>query len=155
MTETTLRDALKAALTDAMKSRQAVETATLRLILAALKDRDIAARSAGNHDGIDDEKLLQMLASMVKQRHESIALYEQGGRLELAEEERQEIAVIKTFLPKQMSAEETEKAVDEVLMDTRASSLKDMGRVMAALRHNYAGRMDFGAAGAMVKQRLA
>ncbi len=154
MTETPLRNTLNAALKDAMKGRQAVETATLRLILAALKDRDIAARSKGNQDGIDDDELLQMLASMVKQRDESIALYEQGGRLELAEEERQEIAVIKSFLPEQLSAEEIEKAVDEVLMDARASSLKDMGRVMAALREGYAGRMDFGAASAIVKQRL-
>jgi uncharacterized protein YqeY len=154
MTDTPLRELLHASLKEAMKGRQPVDTATLRLILAALKDRDIAARSKGNHDGIDDDALLQMLASMVKQREESIAMYEQGGRLELAEEEAKEIEVIKRFLPEQMSPEDTEKAVDDLLMDTRACSLKDMGRVMAALRASYAGRMDFGAASAIVKQRL-
>lgn len=154
MAEKTMREQLQDSLKDGLKGRRPVDTATLRLILAALKDRDIAARSNGNQDGISDTEVLQMLAGMVKQREESIAMYEQGGRLELAEEERQEIEVIKRFLPEQMSPEEMEKAVDGVLMDERAANLKDMGRVMSALRANYAGRMDFGAASAIVKQRL-
>ncbi|MEX2643235.1 MAG: GatB/YqeY domain-containing protein [Acetobacterales bacterium] len=154
MSEKTMRERLQESLKDAVKSRRPVDTATLRLILAALKDRDIAARSKGNQEGIPDSEVMQMLAGMVKQREESITLYEQGGRLELAEEERLEIEVIRRFLPEPMSAAEMEKAVDEVLMDERAASLKDMGRVMAALRTGYAGRMDFGAASAIVKQRL-
>jgi uncharacterized protein YqeY len=145
-----LNDALKAAL----KRRAQVEVATVRLILAALKDRDIAARAKGNAEGIGDDDLLQMLQTMVKQRNEAITLYEQGGRLELAEREREEITVIESFLPRQLAEGEIEAAVSQVIEETGAATLKDMGATMAALRQRYAGRMDFAKASDIVKRQL-
>lgn len=150
-----LRNRLNEALKEAMRTKDERSIATLRLILAALKDRDIAARTRGETEGISDDEILQMLQSMIKQRRESIALYEQGGRLELAEQEAEEIAVIERFLPKQMSDEEVEAAVGEVIRELGATNLKDMGRVMAALRERFAGRMDFGKASQTVKAQLA
>ncbi len=146
-----LNDALKTSLKE--KKERAVST--IRLVLASLKDRDIAARSSGNLDGISDDEILKLLQSMVKQRNESISLYEKGGRLELAEQEREEIEVIKSFLPAQMSDAEIEAAVDALIKETGAESIKDMGRIMSGLRESYAGKMDFAKAGALVKQRLA
>jgi uncharacterized protein YqeY len=150
-----LRARFNEALKTAMKSKHERGVATLRLILAALKDRDIAARGKGNQDGISDEEVAQMLRSMIKQRRESIDLYEQGGRVELAEQERQEIAIIEEFLPRQMSAEETSAAVKALIQEIGAGGLKDMGKVMAALKERYAGRMDFAQASKTVKQLLA
>lgn len=149
-----LRQRLTDALKVAMKRRAVVEVATLRLILAALKDRDIAARTNGDANPIDDDGLLRLLQTMVKQRNEAIALYEQGGRLELAERERDEIAVIETYLPRQLDEAEIEAAVRQVIEDTGASGLKQMGATMAELRRRHAGSMDFAKASGMVKRVL-
>lgn len=150
-----LRSELNDALKGAMKAKDQQALATVRLILAALKDRDIQARSSGNADGIDDQEILDMLQKMVKQRRESIVLYEKGGRDDLVAKEEAEIAVIERFLPQGLSAEETEAAVEEAIAETEAQSIKDMGRVMALLKERYAGRMEFAKASQMVKQRLA
>jgi uncharacterized protein YqeY len=149
-----LRQRLTDALKVAMKRRAVVEVATLRLILAALKDRDIAARTKGDANPIDDDGLLRLLQTMVKQRNEAIALYEQGGRLELAERERDEIAVIETYLPRQLDEAEIEAAVRQVIEDTGASGLKNMGATMAELRRRHAGSMNFAKASDMVKREL-
>jgi len=146
-----LNDSLKAA----MKAKEANTLATVRLIVAALKDRDIAARSKGEPDGISDDEILSMLQSMIKQRHESIDMYTKGGRPELATREAAEIAVIQGFLPEQMDDAAVLAAIDEVLAETGAESLKDMGRVMALLKEHFGGRMDFSKAGAEVKKRLS
>jgi uncharacterized protein YqeY len=150
-----LRTRLNESLKVALKAKQAGSVATLRLILAALKDRDIAGRTKGFPDGIPDDEILQMLQSMIKQRRESIAMYEQGGRLELAEREAYEITVIEGFLPKQMSEEDIAAAIATVIPELQAGGLKDMGRVMAALRETYAGQMDFGKASQLVKAQLS
>ncbi len=150
-----LRQQLNDALKTSLKEKKERAVSTIRLVLASLKDRDIAARSSGNLDGISDDEILKLLQSMVKQRNESISLYEKGGRLELAEQEREEIEVIKSFLPAQMSDAEIEAAVDALIKETGAESIKDMGRIMSGLRESYAGKMDFAKAGALVKQRLA
>ena len=150
MLRTRLNDALKAA----MKAKETRTLATVRLILAALKDRDIAARGKGNLEGIDEDGILAMLQSMIKQRRESIALYEKGGRLELARQEAEEITVIEQFLPRQLGEDEMAEAVKTVIQEVEAKSLKDMGRTMAALKERYAGRMDFAKASARVKEQL-
>ncbi len=149
-----LRNRLNEGLKQSMKARDPVATGTLRLILAALKDRDIAARSKGNTEGIDENEVLGMLQSMIKQRRESIELYERGGRLELAEGEAREIVVIEQYLPKPLSDDEVTAAIDVAIAEVEATCLKDMGRVMVALRGRYAGRMDFTQASAAVKERL-
>lgn len=150
-----LRQRLSDALKDALKSKDQVGVSTIRLILAALKDRDIAARSKGNMDGIGEDEILGLLQGMIKQRQESIGLYEKGGRLELAEQEKNEIVVIERFLPKQMSEAEMAAAVREAIKEAGAQSIKDMGKVMAALKSRHAGQMDFSKASALVKQTLA
>lgn len=150
-----MRDALNQALKESMRAKNDRAVSTLRLILAALKDRDIAARSKGNNDGISDDEVLQMLQSMVKQRKESISMYEKGGRLELAEGERAEIEVIQTFLPQQLSDEEIESEVKALIEELGATGLKEMGKVMSELRNRFAGRMDFGKASPIVKQALS
>jgi uncharacterized protein YqeY len=149
-----LRQRLSDALKAAMLGRDTRTVSTVRLILAALKDRDIAARPRGIADGVPDEDILQMLQSMMKQRRESIALYEQGGRLELAQQEAEEIAIIERFLPAQLSEAEVADAVDGVIAAIGAQGLKDMGRVMTALKEQFAGRMDATKASAIVKQKL-
>lgn len=149
-----LRSRLTDALKTAMKAREQLAVSTLRLILAALKDRDIAARGKGRLDGIGEDDILTMLQSMIKQRGESIALYEKGGRLELAQQEADEIVVIERFLPAQLDDTEMAAAIDQAIAGTGAASLKDMGRTMAALRERFAGRMDFAKASTMVKERL-
>jgi hypothetical protein len=145
-----LNDSLKAA----MKAKDQRAISTLRLILAALKDRDIAARSRGQTEGISDEEIVDMMQKMIRQRQDSIALYEKGGRSELAQQEKEEIEVIQGFLPRQMDPAESQAAVEQAIADVGATSIKDMGRVMATLKERYAGRMDFAKAGAMVKERL-
>ncbi|MCA8907651.1 MAG: GatB/YqeY domain-containing protein [Rhodospirillaceae bacterium] len=150
-----VRTELNTALKTAMRNRDQVAISTIRLILAAIKDRDIAARDHGVTDGIDDDEILGLLQTMVKQRNESIGLYEQGGRLDLVESEQQEIEVIRRFLPAQMSEQETREAVAAVITEIGAGGLKDMGRTMQALRGRYLGRMDFGKASAMAKQSLS
>jgi len=150
-----LRQRLSDALKVAMKSKARLATSTLRLILAAVKDRDIAARGKGNADGISDDAVMSVLQTMVRQRDESIVFYEKGERPELAEKEAQEIAVIRRFLPEQMDEEQLATAVTETVDELGAASLKDMGRTMALLRERYAGRMDFAKANVLVKARLA
>lgn len=150
-----LRDTLQSDLKVALKAKDERATSTLRLILAALKDRDIAARTKGNADGIDDSEILQMLQTMVKQRRESVQMYEKGKRPDLVERELAEITVIQRYLPKQLDDAEMLKAVDDVISETGASSLKDMGGVMAKLRERFAGQMDFGRASGCVKERLS
>jgi uncharacterized protein YqeY len=149
-----LRARFSEALKDAMRSKQERAVGTLRLILAALKDRDIAARGKGNHEGIAEEEIAQMLQSMIKTRRESITLYEQGGRVELADQEREEIAIIETFLPKQMSEAEVAEAIQAAIKEVGAAGIKDMGKVMALLKARYAGVMDFSKASAATKQAL-
>nr|WP_116131642.1 GatB/YqeY domain-containing protein [Tropicimonas sp. IMCC34043] len=151
---TLLRDRVSAGLKDAMRNKQADRLSTLRLITAAIKDRDIATRSEGVVDGVPDTEVLQILGKMVKQRQESVRAYEEGGRLELAEKERAEIAVLEEFLPRKLTAEEIEKAVGSTIAATKATSIRDMGKVMAALKAEYTGRMDFGVVGPMIKDRL-
>jgi uncharacterized protein YqeY len=150
-----VRERLSEELKSAMKAKDKRVTATVRLIIAALKDRDIAARGKDNAEGISETEILQMLQTMVKQRRESIELYENGGRLDLAQQEQEEIEIIQRFMPTQLSEEEVARAVTEIVSETGAESLKDMGRTMAALRERYAGQMDFAKASAMVKAQLS
>lgn len=150
-----LRTRLKEALAAAMRARDTVAVATLRLILAAIKDRDITARGKGNLSGVSDDAILDLLQSMIRQRHESIDLYRTAERLDLAQKEAAEIEVIKRFLPAQMGEADVEAAVKETIDEVNAATLKDMGRTMAALKERYAGRMDFAKASAIVKNRLA
>ena len=149
-----MRDRLNDALKDAMKSKDKRRVSTLRLINAAIKDRDIAARGAGK-EGVSDDEVLQILTKMVKQREESAKTYEEAARLDLAEQEREEIAIIKDFLPKQLDEKETEEAVNSVVAELGASGLKDMGRTMAALKERFPGKMDFGLASKQVKNLLS
>ena len=149
-----LRSEISTALKEAMKAKAEIETATLRLILAALKDRDIAARSKGVSEPIDEEEILELLQKMVRQRREAIDLYVKGGRQDLADREAAEIQIIQRFLPKPLSDADVESAVAAVIDELEASSIKDMGRVMTALKERYAGRMDFGKVGQQVKQKL-
>lgn len=150
-----LRPKLTEALKEAAKSGDKRALSTVRLILAALKDRDIAARGTGNADGISDDAILELLQKMVKQRNELIELYRRGQRDDLVKQEEEEIAVIGRFLPQMMSEDEVKAAIDGVMSDLGATSIKDMGRVMAALKERFAGRMDFAKASAAVKGRLA
>ncbi len=151
MLRTELSDALK----NALRGNEKRSVATIRLILAALKDRDICARGRGNTDGVDEAEILEMLQSMIKQRRDSIAMYEQGGRCELAEREQEEIEIITHFMPEQLGDDAIRGAVTEIITELEASSLKDMGRVMASLKERFSGRMDFGRASSVVKENLA
>ncbi len=150
-----MRTRVNEALKKAMKDKATDRLSTLRLINAAIKDRDIDARSNGHEDGVSDDEVLAILGKMVKQRQESARQYEEGGRLDLAERERAEIAVIEEFLPKQLSDKEVEAAIDAAIAELEADSIRDMGRVMAELKGKYTGRMDFGAVGPKVKARLS
>jgi uncharacterized protein len=149
-----IRDDVTAAVKDAMRARDADRLSALRLIASAIKDKDIAMRGEGAAGPAGDAEVLAILSKMVKQRQESAKVYVQGGRPELAAKEEAEIAVIETYLPRQMSADEVDAAVVAAIAATGAASLKDMGRVMAELKSRHAGQMDFGAAGPMVKARL-
>lgn len=149
-----MRQQLSQALKDALKTKDSVKASTLRLILAALKDRDISVREKGNYDGIQDADIEAMLLSMVKQRQESIVMYEKGGRPDLAEQERQEITIIQEFLPQQMSVEEIEKIVLQFMAELAITNLKDMGRIMNLLREQYGARMDMAVASQIVKKCL-
>jgi hypothetical protein len=146
-----LNDALKAA----MKAQDKRRVSTLRLILAALKDRDIAARSGDNGDGISESDVLGMLQTMIRQRHDAIELFKQGGRKDLADKEAEEIAVIQDFLPAQLDEGEVGEACRQVVAELEAGGLKDMGRVMGELKSRYTGRMDFAKASAAVKELLS
>lgn len=149
-----LRSRLDAALKEAMKAKQTRRLSTVRLIIAAIKDREIAARGDGGGGPVSDEEIQGILQKMVKQRRESIAHYEEGGRLELAEQEQEEIDVIREFLPAQMEGDELEAAVRAVIEEVEAKGVKDMGRTMAVLKERYAGRMDPAAAATVAKRIL-
>ena len=150
-----MQERFSEALKEAVKSQDKLRVTTLRLITAAIKDRDIAARSADSGDGVSDGEILEILAKMVKQRQEAAGTYEEAGRLELAEQERAEIVIIEEFLPQQLSENEVNAAVAEAIAELGADSLKDMGKVMGALKGKYAGQMDFGKASGLVKQQLS
>jgi uncharacterized protein YqeY len=151
----TMRERLQAALKDAMRAKEAARLSTLRLINAAIKDRDIAVRGDGQDAGVSDADILGILGKMVKQRQESARAYEEGGRLELAEKELEEIRVIEEFLPRQLSAAEVDAAIIDAVAEAGATGIRDMGKVMAALKGKYTGQMDFGAVGPRVKERLS
>ncbi len=149
-----MRVALSSALKDAMKAKDAPRLSTLRLINAAIKDREIAMRGTEGASEVTDEDVLSILNKMIKQRQQSITAYEEGGRLELAAQEQGEIKIIQEFLPKQMSDDEISAAVNAVISETGAQSIRDMGKVMGALKAGFPGQMDFGKAGAAVKTAL-
>jgi uncharacterized protein YqeY len=149
-----LRERVQAALKEAMKAGDKPKVSALRLINAAIKERDIQGRTAGRDAGVGDQHILETLTKMVKQRKESVAVFEQAGREDLAARERAEIAVISSFMPKALSEEEMKAAIAEVIAATGAASVKDMGKVIAALKADYAGRMDFSKAGPLVKGLL-
>ena len=149
-----LRERVNTALKQAMKDKDATRLSTLRLITATIKDRDIAARGEGLEDGVGDSDVLAILGKMVKQRAESARAYEEANRLDLADSERAEITVIEEFLPRQLSEEEVDTAVSKAITATGADSIRDMGKVMGALKGEFTGQMDFGAVGPLVKKRL-
>lgn len=150
-----LREEINSALKQAMRDRAADRLSTLRLVMAAIKDRDIAARGEGEDtSGVGDDEILSILAKMVKQRQESARTYEEGGRLDLAERELDEIKVIEEFLPKQLSDDEITDAIQKAVTEVGADSIRDMGKVMGALKARYTGQMDFGKVGPMVKDQL-
>ena len=149
-----LRARILASMKQAMKEKDAERLSTVRLISAAIKDRDIAARAEGNDDGVDETEVMAILGKMTRQRQESARTYEEAGRLDLAEREMAEIKVIEDFLPKQLSADEISLAVETAIADMNASSIRDMGRVMGVLKSKYIGQMDFGHVGPLVKEKL-
>lgn len=149
------RTEINNALKDALKSKDLVATATVRLILAALKDRDISARSKGNSEGVDETEILSMLSSMIKQRQESAKVYSEAGRDDLAEREEQEVDIIQSFMPAQLTDEELSNAISDLIAELGASDIKDMGKVMAELKSRYAGQVDMSKAGAEVRQKLS
>ncbi|WP_201838969.1 GatB/YqeY domain-containing protein [Microvirga zambiensis] len=148
-----LRDRFTAEMKEAMKAGDKGRLGAIRLIQAALKDKDIEARGNGK-EPLSDEEILALLQKMVKQRQESITMYEQGGRTELADQEKNEVAVITSYLPQQMDEAETKAAIQAAIAETGAASMKDMGKVVGALRAKYAGRMDFAKASGLVKEML-
>jgi len=150
-----LREQINDSLKEAMKARDQKRVGTLRLVNAALKDKDIAARTETSRELLGDDEILSLLAKMIKQREDSIQAYEAGNRPELAAAEKDEIAIIREFMPKQMSADEAKAAIAKAIADVGASSIKDMGKVMAALKERFAGQMDFGKASGKVKDALS
>jgi uncharacterized protein len=149
-----LRQRLNDELKQAMKAADKLKVSTLRLVNAAIKERDIESRTAGPDDGIGDAQILEVMNKMIKQRQDSLAAYEQAGRQDLAEQERGEIAIIRSFMPEALDEAGTRAAIDEAIALTSAASIKDMGKVMAHLKERYAGRMDFGRVGPAVKAKL-
>ena len=150
-----LRASIMAATKQAMKDKAANRLSTLRLISAAIKDRDIAARAEGNDEGVGDDELLAILGKMTRQRSESAKTYEEAGRIDLAERELEEIAVIEEFLPRQLDDDEVNTAIDAAITTVGAASIRDMGKVMGELKGKYTGQMDFGSVGAKVKGKLS
>ena len=150
-----LRAQLNDAMKEAMKAKDAKRLATVRLMLAALKDRDIAARSETSRELLGDDEILSLLAKMIKQREESATVYDTGNRPELAAGEREEIVIIRSFMPAQMDDAEMKAAVQKTIADVGATAIKDMGKVMAALKERYAGQMDFSKASAATKDALS
>ncbi|MDG1406284.1 MAG: GatB/YqeY domain-containing protein [Octadecabacter sp.] len=149
-----LRARVSTALKEAMKAKDSTRLSTLRLINAAIKDRDIEARGEGKDEGVGDDVVLAIMGKMVKQRQESAKVYEEGGRLELAEKEASEIKIIEDFLPRQLSDDEAAAAIDAAIAQVGAESIRDMGKVMGVLKGEYTGQMDFGKTGPMVKDKL-
>ena len=150
-----LRSRINTAMKQAMKDKSAERLSTIRLINAAIKDRDIAARTEGKENGVGDGEVLAILAKMTKQRQESAKTYEEAGRLDLSERELAEIKVIEEFLPQQLTDSEIQSAISEAINEVGASSIRDMGKVMGTLKSKYAGQMDFGAVGVLVKNSLS
>jgi uncharacterized protein len=150
-----LRQTLNDSMKDAMKAKDAKRLATLRLVLAALKDRDIAARTETSRELLGDDEILLLMAKMIKQREESALAFDAGNRPELASGEREEIAIIRSFMPAQMDEASVKQAAQSVIAELGASSIKDMGKVMAAMKERYAGQMDFARASAIVKEALS
>ena len=149
-----LRDKINDSLKEAMKSGDKRRVSTLRLVNSAIKDRDIQNRTAGPDAGVNDAQIVEVMARMVKQRQESLEIYERAGRDELATQEREEIEIIQSYMPRQLSEEEMKSVIAAVIKEVGATSVKDMGKVMGALRAKYSGQMDFGKAGAMIKGQL-
>ena len=149
-----LREKIKLKLNDALKNNDKKCTSTLRLVLAAIKDRDIAARSKGNNTGITEDEIKLLLQTMIKQRKESSQIYQKAGRDDLREEEKEEIKIISNFLPKQMSEQEIINAIDLVIEETNSKSIKDMGNIMSNLKAKYAGRCDFSIVSKLARERL-
>jgi hypothetical protein len=149
-----LREQFNEQMKEAMKAKDARRLSTLRMVNAALKDKDIANRTETSREGISDDEILGLLGKMIKQREESAEAFDKGGRPEMAASEREEVAIIRAFMPKQMSPDEQRAAIQGVITDVGAASMKDMGKIMAALKERYAGQMDFGKASGMVKELL-
>ena len=150
-----LRIKINDSLKESLKNKDEISVSTIRLIMAAMKDRDIAERSTGNMEGIDDPTLLSMMQAMIKQRQESSKMYADAGRDDLADREMDEIKVIEQFLPAQLTEDEVKAVIQSIIADTHAESVRDMGKVMAVLKDKYAGQMDMGKASGLVKQKLA
>ncbi len=150
-----LRQQLNDAMKEAMKAKDAKRLATLRLVLAALKDKDIAARTETSRDLLGDDEILSLLAKMIKQRDESATAFDAGNRPELAAGEREEIAIIRSFMPAQMDEAGVQQAAQTIIAELGATSIKDMGKVMAAMKERYAGQMDFARASAVIKTALS
>ena len=150
-----LRNEINSAMKEAMKEKAQLRLSTLRLINAAIKDRDIAARADGVEEGVDDSEILAILGKMTRQRQESAKTYEEAGRLDLSERELSEIQVIEYFLPRQLNVDEIEIEITKVIDEQGASSIRDMGRVMACLKERFTGQMDFGSVGPIVKKKLS
>jgi len=149
-----LRERVDAALKQAMRDRDAPRLATLRLINAAIKDQEIAERAKGGEVALNDDDVLAILGKMTKQRRESVRAYEEGGRIDLAEREEAEVAIIAEFLPRQLKEAEVDAAIEQAVAETGATSIRDMGKIMGTLKAKYAGQMDFGAVGPRIKDRL-
>jgi uncharacterized protein YqeY len=149
-----VREIINEAVKDAMRSKDKLRLSTLRLINAAIKDKDIALRVEDRPDGVSSSEILQILGKMVKQRQESARAYEEGGRLELAEQELSEIKIVEEFLPRQLSDDDVANAIQKIISSIGATSIRDMGKVMASLKEKYTGQMDFGKAGATIKKIL-
>ena len=150
----TLRDSISESTKDAMRRKDSLRVSTLRLVSAAIQDRDIAARSEDRCGGIEEPEILSLLSKMVKQREESAKTYEDNGRPELAERERSEIEIVREFMPKELTEEEMKTAISAIVEETGATCLKDMGKIMGRLKTEFAGRLDMGKAGAIVKGHL-
>ena len=150
-----LRDEIKLKLNECLKNQDKKSISTLRLVLAAVKDRDIAARSNGNNSGISDDEIKLLLQTMIKQRKESADIYEKAGRLELLESENKEIEIISCFLPKQMTNVEISEAIEKIIKETNARSIKDMGSLMSKLKRDYAGRCDFSLVAKIAREKLS
>ncbi len=149
-----LRERINAAVKEAMRAHESERLGTLRLMNAAIKDRDIAARGEGDRELVDEAALVELLGKMVRQRQESARMFLEGGRVELADRERAEIRVIEEFLPRQLAADEIESAITDAIAETGAASIRDIGKVMALLKSRHAGQMDFGAVGGQLRARL-